>query len=497
MSKEKFKLAYQNSDVTKLRKYMKLNPGLSVHKFMNYVTESFMSNRVVYDVLVLILFNQYDLNEVVEDIIDRDNVDLLENVLSNDYGVKLDERLILRTVEKGRVSMAKAIYEYIYGGEDSYAVVNKLLRDYDFVYNKNENSVDSFVVALYRRKYKHAELIIPYINPNFWNDFAIKYTVRSNYDIASILLSHSAVDPEVDDNILLKQALQGGNHFMANELLEQALQEGNHFMANELLKHPLVAIEGITTEFVVSLVKNNRLCVAERLLRSENHNVISLFKQQEIIKLMAESYNDVMFLAIKLKIVSMKQLFKYSNDRHKARKYLKKVRIDKHYFLKPYAQNLDPEQIYERALENNDIDLAKSILDYPISISIDWLFECLLNRDFDDELVSDYIWNTVMATYDPDEFLIKVGSYDEELIDDVLEVIDDAKLKLDYEYICKFSNCMYVRQVMWSRMKKNCSVDRCEKFIVEYTGEDLCEDSEELSEKEMFARMDDLFIKYG
>lgn len=44
MSVKKFKKAYQNSDVTKLRKYMKSCPDLSVHKFMNYVTESFMSN---------------------------------------------------------------------------------------------------------------------------------------------------------------------------------------------------------------------------------------------------------------------------------------------------------------------------------------------------------------------------------------------------------------------------------------------------------------------
>src|SRR5579863_4989471 len=181
MSKEKFKKVYQNSDITKLRKYMKSHTGLSVNKLMKYVTELFMSNRVVYDILVLILFNQYDLNEVVIDIIDRDNIELLENVLSNDYGVELDKEWILMTVDKGRLTMAKAIYEYIYDVEpNSYKVICNLLIQYDFTYNKYENSVDSFVLALHLGKYEHAKLIIPYINPGFWNNFAIKYASQDN-----------------------------------------------------------------------------------------------------------------------------------------------------------------------------------------------------------------------------------------------------------------------------------------------------------------------------
>lgn len=65
---------------------------------MTYLEESFITNREVYNILILILFNQYDLNRIISDVIDRDNVDLLENILSNDVDVELDETLIEKTV---------------------------------------------------------------------------------------------------------------------------------------------------------------------------------------------------------------------------------------------------------------------------------------------------------------------------------------------------------------------------------------------------------------
>src|SRR5208282_4620416 len=106
MSLKKFKKAYNNSDIKTLRKYIN-GPKIieSTRKFITYVEKSFWTNRNIYDVLVLILFNQYNLNRAVKIIIDTDNVDLLENILSNDVGIELDENLILLTVPKGRVSM--------------------------------------------------------------------------------------------------------------------------------------------------------------------------------------------------------------------------------------------------------------------------------------------------------------------------------------------------------------------------------------------------------
>lgn len=114
MSVDEFKHAYKNANIKRLRLYIKLPKLLSTNKFITYTETSFTINWEVYDILVLIIFNQYDLTRVISDIIDRDNVDLLEDILSNDYDVELDEDLILKTLSKGRINMAKAIYEYIY-----------------------------------------------------------------------------------------------------------------------------------------------------------------------------------------------------------------------------------------------------------------------------------------------------------------------------------------------------------------------------------------------
>jgi hypothetical protein len=58
MSLGAFKKAYQKSDTEILRKYIKNPKLLSTHKFMTCVEKSFTTNRNVYDVLLLILFNQ-------------------------------------------------------------------------------------------------------------------------------------------------------------------------------------------------------------------------------------------------------------------------------------------------------------------------------------------------------------------------------------------------------------------------------------------------------
>jgi hypothetical protein len=266
---------------------------------MTYTQISFTTNREVYNILVLIIFNQYDLTRVISDIIDRDDVDLLEDILSNDYDVKLDEELILKTVPKGRVTMAKAIYEYIYDvKKNSYPVITNLVKHYKFVYNKDENSIDSFVLALRRGKYEHIEKIIPYINPGFWNSFAIKYICEYNIinriheiNIAQKLLSCPQIDPGIDDNYPLK-AVINRHHYS---------------MANELLKHPLVNIDYITVGFCEYLIENNKLCVAEKILRLGDNDTIKIFRKS-IMRFFDNEFDyhtDIIYLAIKLILIDI------------------------------------------------------------------------------------------------------------------------------------------------------------------------------------------------
>jgi hypothetical protein len=504
MSKEQFKKAYGDSNIKSLRKFIKRSKVLSTKKFVSYIEKSFVRNREVYDVLVLILFNQYDLNKAVKNMIKRDNIDLLENVLNNNVGIELDENLILNTVPKGRVSMAKAIYEYIHGGKDDYEVIAKLLDVHEFVYDEDKHSIDSFVLALYNSYDEDAELIIPYINPGFWNDFAIKYIMIKRPgcmdNVMKILLSHNMVDPGVDDNFILKSILRG-DPFV-------------YRIMNELLKHPLVAIEGIDLEFVKYLINDNYLCVVERLLRSGNNEIILLFKISEIIELMCKCHNDVTYLAIKLGIMSIKKLcevkFFYGEREKNAVKYLNNFKIDAHYVMKSYELQLDPEQIYEKALKNNDIRLIKSITNYPISIKVKWLFEHLLNDsedasedgDNDGETAYDYIWNNVMKQYNPNELLITAGKYNNDydgIVDDVLEVIEESELVLDYKYVGEMTGNAYLKKIMWEEIKTKYNADKCEKFIIKTTCMYLDLDDEELdelTEESKISKLDEIFDEY-
>ena len=425
MPMDAFKTAYKNSDIKQLRRYIKLPKLLSTKKFVTYTESSFTTNREVYDILVLIIFNQYDLTRVISDIIDRDNVDLLEDILSNNYDVELDEDLILKTQVNGRITMAKAIYEYIYDVEkDSYSVITNLMKKYKFVYNENENSIDSFILALRRNKCEHIEKTIPYINPGFWNSFAIRcicdyIIINRIYEINVVqkLLSCSQIDPGIADNYPLK-AMINRRHYS---------------IANELLKHPLVNIEYITADFCDYLIENNKLCVSEKILRLGDNNSIDIFKES-IMKFIDNEFDcrtDIVYLAIKLKIINISELINYyPEEKSNIKKYLKNLEIDKSYVQSSYEYNLDPDQIFKEALDTDDIYLAKSIKNYPTSIPAHkLLFKLLLYNNS----VADYIYNTILIKYDPTAILLHTQW--SPMFKKIFNIIGHNP-DIDYEYIC-------------------------------------------------------------
>ena len=390
MSIDVFKRAYKNSNTKQLKKYIKLPKVLSTKIFVTYTEASFVGNREVYDILVLILFNQYDLTKVISEIIDRDNVDLLENILSNDYDVELDETLIEKTVSNGRITMAKAIYEYIYDvKKNSYSVILKLLKKYYFVYNKNENTIDSFILAIKYMKCTHAKKIIPYINLDFWNNFAIKYACECDrIGVVKRLLLHSVIDPGVGNNYPLKLAIESGKYSIGTELL----------------KHPLVGVKYITFDFIHYLIHNNDLYVVEKILRLGNNDVVNFFADDHLVSIMIAYQTDMIYLIIKLGIINVSKLIDDDPpEKTNIKKYLKNFKIQNPYILNNYESNLDPNQILKKSLKYDDIDLAKSIKNYPMSI---YVFTLLKHLQLYNNSVTDYIYNEILITYNPHLILL-------------------------------------------------------------------------------------------
>lgn len=464
MSIESFKESYRNSNIVQLRKFIKKPKVISTKKFMTYVEESFVGNRPVYDILVLILFNQYDLNEAITDVINRDNVDLLEQILSNKYEVKLDENLILLTVPKGRISMAKAIYEYIHDETylHPYKVITDLLEKHDFVFNKDEKSIDSFVIGLHkeltglndgdRQLEEHSSRIkniIPHINPGLWDDFAIKYAVKMMYySVIEELLSHPNVDPGADDNHSIETAI---------------IIIDNYYIGTELLKHPMVPVDGnITNEFIMYIIRYNCLCVAEKILRLGDDNIVAMFKRQSTIDFMIENHNDITYLAIKLGIFSVSKLINaHPEQKVEIKKYLREFKIDDTYVSKPYDSNLDPDEILRLAFEEDDVDLAKSIKNYPVSIHGCYLMHLLVKYT---NHVSKYIYNKVLVEYNPYKLLIGVSKVYHELFDKVFDIIADW-YALDYEHL--YDNCHNngdVNDIILAHIEDNYSKKKYKKF---------------------------------
>ena len=447
MSVDAFKHAYKNSDIKQLRQYIKLPKLLSTKKFVTYVETSFTTNIQVYDILVLIIFNQYDLTRVISDIIDRDNVDLLEDILSNDYDVELNKDLILKTLPKGRITMAKAIYEYIYDvKKNSYKVINKLRKKYDFVYNKDENSIDSFILAIQEEENNHAINIIPYINMDFWNNFAIKYVCEYSYScVLKNLLVCPRVDPSTNKNYPLK------------------LVKYNPIMMNELLKHPLVTdVSYVPLYFINEIIVCNWIFVAEKILRLGCDTILDLFKKHDTINLMVKYHNDVTYLAIKLGIFNVSKLIN-SDPKQKIniKRHLANLKIDDEYMPLPYEFCLDPRQILNEALEDDDVDMAKKITNYSVSISPVILADYLEQYN---NTVTKYIYKKVIITYDPDVLL--KGALFYQSFEKILKIIMSHNLDFDCEKLydaCDGDYCY--SDIILACIKDTYSKKDYEKFL--------------------------------
>jgi hypothetical protein len=316
-----------------------------------------------------------------------------------------------------------------------------LLGKYEFIYDKKENSIDSFILAMHNLEYKHAKNIISYINPDFWDNFAIKCACEyNNLSVVKRLLSHSAVDPGVDNNMPFKLA----THYDFCDIV------------NELLKHPLVEIDDISIVYVEWFTRANRLCVAERILRSSNNEEFIKHMCNQILTCVKNHdrvyHNDVIYLAIKLGLIDIDVLIE-SNFASEStiKNYLVNFKINDEYAMLPYELNLDPEQICKSAIKHNDVDQAKSIRNYSISISPYIILRYLTKyAHMKGTKTYYYIWRNKLKQYDPTIFLTQViftnktnkeifiTETDKELFESLFYIFEENPL-LNYEKI--YSTC--------------------------------------------------------
>lgn len=473
MSVDEFKKAYDDADITQLRKYITRPKLISTDKFINYVETSFTTNIKVCDVLILILLNQYDLNSVTINLIDRDNIDLMEYIFSYDTELVLDhEKLIPLTVPKGRISMAKLIYEYNHGNEDSYYIVKDLLDEYNFAYNKNEKSIDSFVLGLHniiktvfrflgkKGEYKIKQYTndvndtISYINPAFWNNFAIKYATETcNHSVVKKLLLCPEVDPGVDNNYALTMTIYAQDYIMADKLL----------------KHPLVIPHNsscpISLSYIIDLIDNNCLCVSEKLLRIDDEYIV-IFKSGPVINRLIEIHNDITYLAIKLGILDVSELInRHPNKKRMIKKYLREFEIDDVYVCPSYDLNLDPIDILKNAIKSDDIDLAKTIKNYPISIHEFNLVDILRKYENENEnSVINYIYNVVLMTYNPNLILTDASSTPNIFKKIFNAVIDNPELYCKFLYH-DIEFHVDSKPIILDYIRKNYDKEYYEKFL--------------------------------
>src|SRR4029077_11091915 len=126
---------------------------------------------------------------------------------------------------------------------------------------------------------------------DFWDNYTVRHLCNneidfvielSNTDVIDMennfmdlifdVLSHDEVDPTINNNYLLKNALS----------------DGNSFTANELIKHPLTTLENINIEihFISDIIQYNWVYTAEKIIRLGDEHIKNLLSDSKIIKLL-------------------------------------------------------------------------------------------------------------------------------------------------------------------------------------------------------------------
>jgi hypothetical protein len=120
---------------------------------------------------------------------------------------------------------------------------------------------------------------------------------------------------------------------------------------------------------------------------------------------------------------------------------------------------LDPHQIFKLALKSDDIDLAKSIKNYPVALELSLLY--YLGK-YDANSVSDYIYNNIIITYDPTYILKHISSH--KTFKKIFKIIIDNDLDFNCEKIYRSQYDDDIKNEILDYMYDTYSVTDYEKF---------------------------------
>ena len=413
---------------------------LSTEKMVKYVNAAYNHNFRECDRLIKLLINNFESDNYVRILIDVGDTGLFELIVKNNE-IGLNEQLMIYAAQKGRVGMAKCMYERMNPEKtNEYENVRWLLRTYKFAYDKNENTIDLFVMALINDDCKILKRIMSHINPSFWDNWAIKYAAEyCGPDIVHILLQCPSVDPASDDNYALRKTI-----------------EKEHEKANMLLKHPMVPVEYINSYFVNHLIIENCLCVTKKILNENDKHMNKMFK--ECIESRESIMNDVIYFCGKNGICDHVTLF--GSNRVLSRDYL----LNNEYILKnalmdeycemPYSLMVDPHEIFKMGLKMNDISLLSMIRNFSVSIESMKFLEYVDEYDIYETLgmlcdknpkgsknkMIRYVWDRAIIEFVDINSFIRDAVYEMNLDSNILDTIfwrvSKNGIDVDFDYIC-------------------------------------------------------------
>jgi len=239
---------------------------------------------LTYTALIDLLMSSHSADSVIKFLINKNDCESLAYI--SNMGGEFSRELCEDTAENGQLT---ALISMI-GSDNSYVHIKEILIKYDFGCNLNYPQ-DSFIIALHKHDLDKTKKILknhPKI-ANTFDNFAIKYVCEHrDLQIVKLLLACDNVDPSVENNFPIKIA--------------KAYQ--HYPIVLELLKHPLVSINEIDLEAVKRVIKEDHVCIAERMFNEEPEHMWTFFKKKNIIRMTLEQNNNVTSLAIKVGMIT-------------------------------------------------------------------------------------------------------------------------------------------------------------------------------------------------
>jgi hypothetical protein len=379
MSLEELKVAIQAKSIIKLKKINAKD--ISVVDFVKYLSEA---DDTIFETLCD-MSKKYDSDVLLKVVIDLNNEELMENILDT-HDAFIYEDLMRYAAKKGRLTMAKIMYVFMYSEYDLVKMIKHILKTYEFKYEPTPYSIDSVVIAIYKNHCDYVKKAVTRIKPNFWDNFCIRFACElGRIGIIKVLLRSDSVDPLVCNiGYLVKKARKSKNNDEYN-------------IISELLKHPQVSVNDVD-----HLTKYNKICTIEKIFNLGNKKVISYFEKK--IDSIFYIDNNVIALAVKYGIVNRdnvntdvteEPLCYLSDNRDEIKKAIDDYIPHKiKYFPRSYVNNLDPIDIFELAIENDDPSLIEDLGSYKLFLSTKYLVKsfnkCKENMI---EFISDNVWD--------------------------------------------------------------------------------------------------------